>query len=254
MTQKILLQPKDVISEKLNNHVTNLKDAIHGAAHDMSSPLTVLKSYIQFLNMIENEDKKLEILEKMTEASTRLETVIKGLVELADTCQFEKKEARSLSFKKTVEKTVYNIIYDLDIKNTKIQTDFSACEDIYFDQTLLEKVIYQVLKNAIQYSAENPSPTVHISTRLVNNQVFLEIKDNGCGIDTIKEEQNLFKPFKRLTNMGNGRGIGLVLVKNIVERNGGSIDIESQIGQGTLVKIALVPYKLEGIVSKDFKI
>lgn len=256
MVQKNLSPHNNESPTRSINHIFKLKDAIHGASHDMSSPLTVIKSYIQFFNMVEDEDKKLEILEKMAEASQRLEMVISGLVELADTCQFEKKDIHFLSLKQTVEKVMYNLIYniDIDIKNTKIETDFSEGDDIYYIKPLLEKVIYQLLKNAIQYNIDEPQPVVSISSKMEDNYLSLEIRDNGPGINLAKGRNDLFKPFKRLTNIGKGRGIGLALVKNIVERNGGSIDIESQLGQGTLVKIRLTPYKTEGIISKKIRL
>ena len=236
-----------------NKQLEELKDAIHSAGHDMSSPLTVIKSYVQFFKMIENEDMKLEVIANMLEASDRLEGVIKGLVELADTYQSGHMPAEDLSFDHVFNDVIYNLIYEINLNNVKIKSDFSNGQDIHYIKPFLVKIMYHLLKNAIQYSEHQPSPVVKVSTTRKKDHIILEITDNGIGIDLEHGLEKLFKPFKRLTHQGKGRGLGLALIKVIIEKNGGSMLVKSTPLNGTHITVKLVPYKLTGIIHKSEK-
>lgn len=96
----------------------------------------------------------------------------------------------------------------------------------------LRSVIFNLLSNAIKYRSPQRSPEIHLKSFRVDGHVRISMKDNGLGIAQEKIDM-LFKPYSRLEKRVEGTGIGLYLVKKIVESEGGEISVNSREGEGT---------------------
>lgn len=109
---------------------------------------------------------------------------------------------------------------------------------VYVDQKLLQPILRNLLSNAIKYSPNGSMIDLIVSCR--DKEVIFQIKDRGIGI-SVADQQRLFKPFHRGTNVGNipGNGLGLALVKKLVDLHGGQISVASEVGIGTTFTIAL---------------
>ncbi|MEH1843163.1 MAG: ATP-binding protein [Nostoc sp.] len=107
------------------------------------------------------------------------------------------------------------------------------------DQKLLQPILRNLLSNAVKYSPNGSTIDLIVSRR--DEEVIFQIKDRGIGI-SVADQQRLFKPFHRGTNVGNipGNGLGLALVKKLVDLHGGQISVASEIGVGTTFTIALL--------------
>ena len=119
-----------------------------------------------------------------------------------------------------------------------IQTDFQ--EDIsctYLAQSEMQQVLLNLINNAVD-AMENKGGTLNISTRQEENNLIIEVADNGPGIP----ESNLsriFEPFFTTKPVGKGTGLGLSICYGIIQKMGGEIDVQSRIGSGTLFRIRL---------------
>ncbi|MDZ7952360.1 sensor histidine kinase [Nostoc sp. DedQUE09] len=114
------------------------------------------------------------------------------------------------------------------------QGDCTAC----VDQKLLQPILRNLLSNAVKYSPNDSTIDLIVSHR--DEEVIFQIKDRGIGI-SVGDQQRLFKPFHRGTNVGNipGNGLGLALVKKFVDLHGGQISVASKVGVGTTFTITL---------------
>ncbi|MBD2530118.1 PAS domain S-box protein [Nostoc flagelliforme FACHB-838] len=114
------------------------------------------------------------------------------------------------------------------------QGDCTVC----VDQKLLQSILRNLLSNAVKYSPSGSTIDLIVSRR--DEQVIFQIKDRGIGI-SVGDQPRLFKPFHRGTNIGNipGNGLGLALVKKLVDLHGGEISVASEVGIGTTFTIAL---------------
>ncbi|MDZ7966147.1 MAG: ATP-binding protein [Nostoc sp. DedSLP03] len=114
------------------------------------------------------------------------------------------------------------------------QGDCTVC----VDQKLLQPILRNLLSNALKYSPSGSTIDLIVSCR--DEEVIFQIKDRGIGI-SVADQQRLFKPFHRGTNVGNipGNGLGLALVKKLVDLHGGQISVASEVGVGTTFTIAL---------------
>jgi signal transduction histidine kinase len=112
------------------------------------------------------------------------------------------------------------------------------------DADMLEQVILNLFTNAIKYSPENTAVEIRLKER--ENEVLVEVEDNGYGISE-KSQQRLFEKFYRVTDNEKvreitGTGLGLALVKEIVEVHGGTISVKSKLGEGSTFSFAIPKY------------
>src|SRR5690606_9224077 len=122
--------------------------------------------------------------------------------------------------------------------------EFHSKEDEIFtlmDRTQLIRVITNLVKNAIQSIDENhPEPKVIVSIEKQNDTILISVKDNGKGI-SIENKNRIFEP--KFTTKTSGMGLGLGIIKNIIESYKGEIWFESQIEKGTTFYVKFPVYK-----------
>ena len=129
--------------------------------------------------------------------------------------------------------------YYIDRKNLSINLEFSDDEIlVYLDSVKLQKIILNILSNAIKFSKNNGDILVNIYK--TGRYVVIQVKDNGIGIpDEMKER--VFQPLFRVDESRSrdiaGSGLGLAIVKNIIEKHGGIIKVEDNIPQGTCFEV-----------------
>lgn len=100
----------------------------------------------------------------------------------------------------------------------------------------MRSVVYNLLSNAIKYRHPGRKLKVNIHCELVGDYLLLTISDNGLGLAE-EQRSKLFSMFRRFHNHVEGSGVGLYMVKRIVDNAGGKIEVESRLGEGTVFKI-----------------
>ena len=112
--------------------------------------------------------------------------------------------------------------------------------EINFDRTQLIRVLTNLVKNAFQSIPNDRNPLVHVNVNSDTDSVYIYVKDNGSGID-VESKERIFEP--NFTTKSSGMGLGLAMVKSIVETYSGSIDFTSEIDVGTEFKVRIPLYK-----------
>lgn len=125
----------------------------------------------------------------------------------------------------------------------ELQTDFEATASISYIEVYLKSFFANLVSNAVKYASPERPLVLTIKSRREDGVVILSFTDNGQGIDLTAHGAKLFQPFTRFNHKANGTGIGLYLVKNMIERNGGKIEVESQLNSGTTFKFYLREYQ-----------
>ena len=114
----------------------------------------------------------------------------------------------------------------------QLRLDIAACPPLRFAEKNLRSVLYNLLSNALKYHHPDRVPDVHVRYRQEADCTVLEVQDNGLSLDLARETQ-LFAMFQRLHTHVEGSGLGLYMVKRMVENADGKITIHSLVGEGT---------------------
>lgn len=228
-------------------------------AHDLRTSITLIKAPIEELNTETNltEDGR-GYLKLAIEQTRRLSSVVNQLMDFqkADIGK-DKLILTNVDIVKLIKQR-YSMFEPL-AQNKEIHVIFNANVKSYvsaIDESLIEKVIDNLVSNAIKYS--HPNTQIIIQFNGTENKWNLEVQDNGIGIEK-KEQRRLFREFYRAENAINakvvGSGIGLLLIKNYVQLHGGEVGFKSQENVGSIFHITL-PYKevKEGILNKDLSL
>ena len=218
-------------------------------SHEFRTPLSLIKGPLNHAkeNNTENEIKlSQKAFQVIDNNADRLQGLIDQLLELSKlesgTVHLSLKNGGII---KQLRSLVFSFESMAERKNIGLNTQFPPeIENALYDKDKLEKIVSNLLSNAFKYTPNNGTVTVIINHR--NNVLSIEISDTGKGIN--KEElKRVFDRFYRVEGSeAKGSGIGLSLVKELVDLHNGKLSVDSIIGQGTTFKIVL-PITLEGL-------
>src|SRR5690606_14936104 len=126
----------------------------------------------------------------------------------------------------------------IESSNASIQTSIDCGASIHFSKNNLRSILYNLVSNALKYRSPERLPLVQIHCGENDESIILKVQDNGLGMD-VKEKDSIFKMFHRLHDHVDGTGIGLFMVKRIIENAGGKIEVESKVGVGSTFRVYL---------------
>jgi two-component system, chemotaxis family, CheB/CheR fusion protein len=97
-------------------------------------------------------------------------------------------------------------------------------------------MVDNLINNALKFKDPNRNPEIIITTKDLADYTLLSVKDNGVGIGK-NELNSIFKMYKKLNTDAEGQGLGLFLIKKIIDASGGKVEVESEVGKGTEFKL-----------------
>ena len=236
--------------EHANNELAEINSFmdsfVHGAAHDLRTPLIALKSYVDIIPRLKG-DKREAALSNMKEATIRLDNTLQGMVELID---FQSNSAHQIPtqdiyFEELYADIAYQLQHKIEVVQPQINLAFDQVPSIRYIKAFLNSILFNLISNAIKYRKLDVPCCIDISTKLENGFVVLQVKDNGIGMDIERYGHLLFEPFKRLTSEREGIGIGLSIINKVVEKNGGKIEVQSRLTKGACFNVYLKPYEVK---------
>jgi signal transduction histidine kinase len=124
----------------------------------------------------------------------------------------------------------------LEKSNGQIIVDLNNLKELHFSSKNLRSVLYNLISNSLKYRAPDRNPIVRITGKEEHDACIISVQDNGLGMDLSKKDA-VFKMFKRLHNHVEGSGLGLYIVKKIIDNSGGKVEVESKVGEGSTFTI-----------------
>ncbi len=224
------------INEELRK-ANEIKSNLLGiAAHDLKNPLQVIIGYTQLLKMKMKEDPT--ISEKLNMIKKSSDKMLQLITALMQTAVVEKGE-----LKLNKDRLDLNQLADTVVRNNRPMAKekgqeifLELCEEdcwVEADQLLLEQVIDNLLNNAIKFSPLGKPITVSVQKKI--KLIYLRVKDEGPGL-TIEDRRKVFGRFQRLSAKPTGgetsTGLGLSIIRDLVELHNGKVHVESELGKG----------------------
>jgi PAS domain S-box-containing protein len=225
----------DIIGDQ-NKRLTNFA---HIVSHNLRNHAGNISMLLSLYDMEESGEEKEVLLEHLGLASKRLNESIADLNEIIDQQYKTTNDQKELNLRKNVDKIKEILTTETLANNVRFEEDIPENLTVKYNSSYLESILLNLLSNAIKYRHPGRKPIVSIKAYEQNDSVFLEIADNGLGIDMDKYGEKLFGMYNTFHSNENSKGIGLFITKNQIESMGGSIEVESEPDKGTTFKIEL---------------
>lgn len=224
--------------EELKKINVDLDNFIYTASHDLKAPISNMEGLVDALKISgENKEERGELIELMTKSLLRLGRTINDLTEIAKIQKQKDWTNEVVDFSEIVEEVIQDLQRFIGEAGATINLDFNVSA-IKFSKKNLRSIFYNLISNAIKYKKNDTAPIVDVRTFLEKDKIVIYASDNGLGIKH-ENKKRVFEMFRRLHVHVEGSGMGLYIVKRIVENAGGTIDIESKAGEGTTFRIYL---------------
>ncbi|MCE4963379.1 two-component system histidine kinase PnpS [Staphylococcus haemolyticus] len=230
--------------------ITNLKklenlrrEFVANVSHELKTPITSIKGFAETLiEGAKNDEESLDMfLNIILKESNRIESLVMDLLDLSHIEQQTEIETAFMNLSELAYTTIDNLQNQARYKNIKIVSDIEKDVIIEAHENKIAQVITNLLSNAINYSLENNEVIVRVYRE--GHEVNLEIQDFGIGIDK-SDQKHIFERFYRVDKArsrdSGGTGLGLSITKHIVEAHHGTINVESNIGEGSLFKVSFL--------------
>ena len=233
------LEAKNAQLVRINNDLDNF---IYTASHDLKAPIHNIEGLVKVLqNNLgpeKHENPKIEVVvDMMHQSIDQFKATIKDLTEIAKIESTKEEEVSEVYFLEILEEVMLNMKSQVEEVNASISVDFAEAPSIHFARKNLRSILYNLVSNAIKYRSPQRPAEIRISAVPYEREyVLLTVQDNGLGIKEA-DKSKVFTMFKRLHQHVEGTGVGMSIVKRIIENHGGRIELESEFGKSSTFKV-----------------
>ncbi len=225
-------------NEELSRYNSDLLQFSYSVSHNLRGPVARLLGLSSLMAGASDAVELKMMAEMMQNSSVELDTVLKDLTNIIDMRNNISHIREKVFFEEEWNRSC-SMLRDQIKPDNKIFVDFSGAPFVYTVRALLQSILYNLLSNALKYQSPDRALTLHVRTWSDNQSTFIEIEDNGLGLDVKVQRDKLFKLYKRFHTHVPGRGLGLYLVKTQTELLNGTVSVESEINKGTTFCIAI---------------
>jgi chemotaxis family two-component system sensor kinase Cph1 len=226
-----------VLNDKLKEAYDELDAFSYTISHDLKNPLTTIKSYSQLLKRSAKlEPREQSMLEGILTSANRMQSMIEEVLHYSKAGQIKAKH-RFVDMALLLDDLKQQLL--IAHEPLQLTINISQAPPIYGDETMIQQVFANLMGNAVKYSSKIEFPTITIKGEQLADQVRYQVTDNGIGIK-LHDLEKIFDLFKRSDDVDayEGSGVGLAIVKKIMEKHSGRIWVESQPGAGSTFHVA----------------
>lgn len=241
--KKLLEEQLTHSNQKLININHDLENFIYTASHDLKAPINNIDGLLASVKDELGSDCNIKLeesglLEMLNTSIQKFKDNLYDLTSLGKSQNGIAEEIKSrVDFKEVLEQVKFDLQDTIDNAHAMIYDFLTEATFINFSRKNLRSILFNLLSNAIKYASPDRKPEIIIRTSKVReNLILLEVEDNGLGISP-NDQEKVFSMYERIHKHIEGSGVGLNIVKRIVENNGGRIELESQEGKGSKFKI-----------------
>lgn len=239
VTQQQSTSPEIMASylEMLTEQNQRLWNFAHIASHNLRSHASNLQMTLEVINSCEREEEKKIFMKSLHKISSAFSQSIGNLNKLLTNETDLNKAKIPIAFKDVLLNVTSALSLQIEETNALIESDFDECSTIEYIPSYLESIILNLVSNAIKYRHPQRAPHIVLRTFMKDGHKTLTVKDNGSGIDLKKHLPKLFTMHQSLSKHPDSTGLGLLITKNQVESSGGTIDVDSEVGVGTIFTV-----------------
>ncbi len=223
---------REAVQQELESKNAELERFTYTVSHDLKSPLVTIQGFVGLLAVDADRDDKKRMhadIEQIKYAADKMKVLLDELLELSRLGNIDNKP-EAVTVKELLDEVLPYFSQEIEERNIDVVIQDNI-PSLYADKVRLREVYQNLVENAVKYSRTQPEPKIEVGFRKKDNQVVYFVKDNGKGIDPAYQHK-VFDLFERIDTSIEGTGVGLALVKRIIELHGGRIWAESD-GENT---------------------
>ncbi len=234
--RKQAVAEREALIRQLQSKNTELEQFTYTVSHDLKAPLITISGFLGYLEQdaTEGDVERVHIdVQNIKQAVDRMQLLLNELLELSRIGRLAE-PPREVSFDDIVQEALKHVQGRLSASRADVRVAPNL-PVVYGDRNRLVEVVQNLVDNAAKFMGEQPSPLIEIGTcgeDAERGKTIFFIRDNGIGI-LPKHQERIFGLFHKLDPQGEGTGIGLAIVKKIVEVHGGRVWVEGEIGKGS---------------------
>lgn len=233
-TTREQLEHKMIELQKTNDELNRF---IYSASHDIRSPLTSILSVLELARADKEINDQHNYLEMIENCILQVDNLLKKIIEYYKNLRAGNEPKESIDFAALIKTSIE--LYRIQNPNINFKVDIHQPVPFIGDAYRLELIINNIISNAVKYQKPDASdPAIWITIKADEDKADIIIKDNGLGIPQ-EHLDDVFKMFFRYNTTVTGTGIGLFVVKEALDKLGGTIAVQSNYGEGTNFEISI---------------
>ncbi|WP_181308698.1 HAMP domain-containing sensor histidine kinase [Rufibacter sp. XAAS-G3-1] len=214
----------------------DLDDFVYYASRDLKGPVLNVTGLVEAIRE-ELPPGNQELNQLFARLDDSVSSIHRKLNNLAEVSRIQRPIAEEhllmVSFALVLEQVKERLAEPLRLSNANLQADFSAAPEVYFSRDNLYSLLTNLLSNAIKYRDTQRPLQISLSSSLQDQYLVLRVQDNGMGMDLSQYGQHLFSMFRRFHDHVEGSGVGLYIIKRIMDNSRGKVEVQSVLGEGT---------------------
>ncbi|PKQ43566.1 sensor histidine kinase [Confluentibacter flavum] len=227
--------------EELGRVNLELDTFVYSASHDLKVPLNNLEGLIDLLDPSEESDPdQVEILQMIGQSVSRFKDVLNDMTLMVKTAK-ENHGMHNVDFYILISEIKNDLSDLINSTGTKLNLDLDI-KNIQYPRKEIRSILFNLISNGIKYRDPDRPLKITVRTKATSEGILLEVEDTSCGIEA-KYIPELFNKHFRINTTIEGSGLGLFIVKRMVENRGGKIEVSSKTGEGSLFSVFLRPEK-----------
>lgn len=234
--EKVLENELKRVNEEQERTIFDHETFIYTASHDLQSPINNINGLVQELkkNNLDDADLLLSMIERSIE---RFKNKIKELSAIGKEQEEARHQSGDVDFQPVFEEVLLDLEEEIGDSGADISSDFSAAPSVRFVKRNLKSVLQNLLSNAVKYRDGSRQAKIEVKTEMTaDGYVLLTVNDNGIGIAD-ESKDKVFRMYQRLDDESKGTGVGMAIVKRIIDNADGKIKLKSKLGDGSTFKI-----------------
>ncbi|TGD82244.1 GAF domain-containing sensor histidine kinase [Hymenobacter wooponensis] len=240
LTRATALYDAQRLNQRLRDMNASMDSFVHIVAHDLKGPVTNLEGLLKAYHEEAPGSTRDHVIELLEQEVHRLTSTVQGLLQVLHTQYGTALVTDTIAWSDVYSSVRVDVADILDQQQGILTADFQGAPTIRYPRVYLVSILKNLVHNALKYRALERPPLVHIQSQRQGQEIHLTVSDNGRGIDLIKDGERLFQPFTRLTAEGEGAGLGLHMIRTLVQKRGGDLQVSSTLGLGTTFTVILL--------------
>ncbi|MBJ6116748.1 PAS domain S-box protein [Pontibacter sp. BT310] len=229
--EELMLKNKELL--RIN---TDLDNFVYTASHDLKAPVVNLEGLIEALKEDLGENKHEDILNRIASSINRLKNVINDLTDVAR-LQDASAGKEEVLVGELFEEVKKDLEFAIAKSKANIVSDFKDYSLSKYPRNNLRSILYNLLSNAIKYTTPGRAPEIAVKLeKILPDQLVLSVTDNGLGMSE-SQRLKVFQMYRRMHTHVEGSGLGLYIVKRMLENNGDRIEVQSEEGKGSTFQV-----------------